>query len=60
MPPAVGSAVIDSLSLKALLPSAISVDALLHVRPPSSERLTSTALFEPGESVAPSKAIAIW
>jgi hypothetical protein len=48
------------LSLNGSAPSRISVVAALHVRPPSIERLTSTALVEPGANVAPLNAIATW
>ena len=51
---------IDSLSLNGALPSRISVAGLLHVRPPSIERLASTALDEPAANVAPLNAMAIW
>src|SRR5882757_887508 len=43
-PGSVGSAVTDSLSLKALPLSRLSVTGSCHVAPPSTERLTSTAV----------------
>src|SRR6478672_6167855 len=59
-PGVTGSAVMDSLSLNGETPSRISVAGSLHVRPPSVERLASTALDEPGANVAPLNAIALW
>ena len=43
-----GSAAIESLSLKLSAPSRISVDGLAQLRPPSSDRLTTMALVDPG------------
>ena len=50
----------DSLSLKGETPSRISVAGSLHVRPPSVDRLASTALDDPMANVSPLNPIAIW
>ena len=53
-----GSALIESLSLKNALVSLISTAGALQVSPPSVERLASTALVDPGACVSPLNAIA--
>ena len=56
----VESAVIVSLSLKASGPSRINVIGSLQEMPPFVERLTRTALTEPGWSSCPMNEIEIW
>ena len=51
---------IASLSLNARGPSRISATGLLHVSPPSVDRLTVIALAEPAPNVAPLNASAAW
>src|SRR2546423_15480767 len=48
-----GSGVSVSLSLNALAPSRIRVAGFDHVRPPSMDRETSTALEDPAAKVPP-------